>query len=92
LVLTFLYAAMRPRFGAGPKTAVIAAVAFWSGGYVLSLIGYGMVGLYPAGLYDVGSGRTGPDDHRLPDRWRDLQGTCGLRPDSSPEPTQPAHQ
>jgi hypothetical protein len=50
LVLMFLYAAIRPRFGAGPKTAVIAAVALWFGGYLLSLIGYGMVGLYPAGL------------------------------------------
>ena len=38
------------RVGAGPKTAVIAAVALWFGGYLLSLIGDGMVGLYPAGL------------------------------------------
>jgi hypothetical protein len=50
LVLMFVYAAMRPRFGAGPKTAVIAAIALWCGGYLLSLIGYGMIGLYPGGL------------------------------------------
>lgn len=50
LVLVFLYAAIRSRFGPGPKTAMIAAAALWSGGWLLSLIGYGMIGLYPAGL------------------------------------------
>jgi len=50
LVLIFFYAALRPRFGAGPRTAVIAALATWSGGYLLSIIGYGMVGLYPNSL------------------------------------------
>ena len=29
IVLIFLYAGLRPRFGAGVKTAVIAAVAVW---------------------------------------------------------------
>jgi len=29
LVAVWLYAAIRPRFGAGPRTAVIAAVATW---------------------------------------------------------------
>jgi hypothetical protein len=47
LTLVFFYAAVRPRFGPGPKTAVIVAVALWIGGYLLSLIGYQMVGLYP---------------------------------------------
>jgi hypothetical protein len=50
LVLVFLYATARPRFGPGPRTAVIVAVALWFGGYILSLIGYGMVGIYPSGL------------------------------------------
>jgi hypothetical protein len=50
LVLIFLYAAMRPRFGPGPRTAIIAAVALWFGGTLLSLLGYGMIGLYPAGM------------------------------------------
>jgi hypothetical protein len=49
-ILVFLYAAVRPRFGPGPKTAVIAALALWIGGYLLSLIGYHMMGLFPAGL------------------------------------------
>ncbi len=50
LVLMFFYAASRPRFGPGPKTAVIVAVALWTGSYLLSLAGYHMMGLYPAGM------------------------------------------
>lgn len=50
LTLMFLYVAARPRFGAGPRTAVIVAVALWFGGYLLSLLGYGMLGLYPTGM------------------------------------------
>lgn len=30
----YLYAAMRPRFGPGPKTAVIAAITVWLLAYV----------------------------------------------------------
>jgi len=48
--VTFLYTVARPRFGPGPKTAVIVAVATWLGSYVVSLIGYHMVGLYSAGM------------------------------------------
>jgi hypothetical protein len=29
IVTVFVYAAMRPRFGAGPKTAIIAGVTVW---------------------------------------------------------------
>jgi hypothetical protein len=50
LVLVFFYAAARPRFGAGPRTAVIVAVALWLGSTVLSLAGYYMLGLYPPGM------------------------------------------
>jgi len=53
LVLVFLYAAMRPRFGPGPRTAAIAAVALWFGGYLLSLIGYGMTGMYPGSMLAI---------------------------------------
>lgn len=49
LVLVFLYAAARPRFGPGPMTAVMVAVALWAGGYLLTLIGYGMMGMFPTG-------------------------------------------
>jgi hypothetical protein len=50
LILMFFYAAARPRFGPGPKTAVIVAIALWTGGYLLSLLGYQMLGLFPTGL------------------------------------------
>lgn len=50
LALVFFYAAMRPRFGPGPGTAITAAVALWIGGYLLSLIGYQMLGLFPVRL------------------------------------------
>ncbi len=50
LALVFFYAAVRPRFGAGPMTAVKVAVAFWVGGYLISLIGYHMGGFYPVDL------------------------------------------
>ncbi len=50
LTLVFFYAAVRPRFGPGPGTAVIVAVALWIGGYLLSLLGYQMLGLFPGRL------------------------------------------
>jgi len=48
LALVFFYAAARPRFGPGPRTAAIVAVALWLGGSLLSVIGYYMLGIYPA--------------------------------------------
>jgi hypothetical protein len=50
LTLMFFYVAARPRFGPGPRTAVIIGVALWFGSYLLSLIGYHMIGLYPSGM------------------------------------------
>ena len=50
LTSVFFYAAARPRFGPGPKTAIIVAVALFLGGYMLSLIGYHMMGLFPDSL------------------------------------------
>jgi hypothetical protein len=47
LVMIFLYAAARPRLGAGPRTAVVVAAVYWLGGYFLSLVGYQMLGLFP---------------------------------------------
>lgn len=42
----WLYAAIRPRFGAGPRTAVIAGCAVWVLGYLLALIPPAMMGLF----------------------------------------------
>lgn len=50
LVLVFFYAAARPRFGPGPKTATIVAIALFLGGMLVSLMGYAMMGLFPARL------------------------------------------
>jgi hypothetical protein len=50
LTLVFFYAAARPRFGAGPRTAVVVAAAVWFGSTLLSLLGYAMLDLFPRGL------------------------------------------
>jgi len=50
LALVFFYAAARPRFGPGPRTAAIVAVGLWASGYLLSLVGYYMLGIYPNGM------------------------------------------
>lgn len=49
MLLVFLYAAIRPRFGAGPKTAILAALIVVS--YWLILLAYFVnVGLFPVQL------------------------------------------
>lgn len=53
LALVFFYAASRPRFGPGPKTAAIIAVAFWSGAVFVSLMGYKMLGLFQGQMLAV---------------------------------------
>jgi hypothetical protein len=50
LAIVFFYAASRPRFGPGPGTAIKVAVVLWFGGYLLSLLGYDMMDLFPNGL------------------------------------------
>lgn len=49
-VAIWFYAACRPRFGPGPKTAALVALVLWLGGYLLSLIGYHLLGLFPVRL------------------------------------------
>ena len=46
----WLYASVRPRFGAGPKTAVIAGVGFWFIGYLLPMVGWSSIGLYSTSM------------------------------------------
>ena len=56
LTMIFFYAAARPRFGPGPRTAVTVAVALWIGGYLPPLLGYHVLGLFPTrmlGLWAV---------------------------------------
>ncbi|MDA2938274.1 hypothetical protein MYX75_08440 [Acidobacteria bacterium AH-259-A15] len=54
MVLIWLYAAIRPRFGAGPKSAVIAGLAAWFFAYLYSAVGMGAMGLFPNRLLLIG--------------------------------------
>jgi hypothetical protein len=47
LSLVFVYVAARPRFGPGPKTAIIVAVAVWVPRYVCTALFYRTIGLLP---------------------------------------------
>ena len=50
LVLIFLYAAARPRFGPGPRAALTIALTMWLGSYLVSIAGFGMLGIYPMSM------------------------------------------
>jgi len=50
LTIVFIYAMARARLGPGPRTAVVAGVAFFLGSTLISIVGWGMLGLYPAGM------------------------------------------
>lgn len=45
LLTVWLYAAIRPRFGAGPKTAMIAGVFMWAVTYLNISITFGVLGI-----------------------------------------------
>ena len=46
----WLYAAIRPRYGAGPKTALFAGLAVWVIGYFLPAFNWGSRDLFPGQL------------------------------------------
>jgi hypothetical protein len=50
----WLYAALRPRFGSGPKTAVLAAIAVWIPGSVLGMVFPAVLELFPYRLIAIG--------------------------------------
>jgi hypothetical protein len=52
----WLYAATRPRFGAGPKTAAVTGFAYWVVGYALPTLSQMLLGLFPNRLLLVGGG------------------------------------
>lgn len=54
VLLVWLYAAIRPRFGPGPKTAAIAGVVVWFLAYFWSTVGFGMMGVFPSRLLVIG--------------------------------------
>jgi hypothetical protein len=51
LIAVWTYAAIRPRFGAGPKTAVYAALLTWVTGYVLMDLSPLITGMFPQTLF-----------------------------------------
>ncbi len=53
VVLVWLYAAIRPRFGPGPKTAVIAGLAVWFLAYCYGSLAMGAMGLFGTGLLTI---------------------------------------
>ena len=50
LVAVWTYAAIRPRFGAGPETAVYAALLTWVTGYVFVDITPTIMGVFPMSM------------------------------------------
>jgi hypothetical protein len=54
VLLVLLYAAVRPRFGPGPKTAVMAAVLVWFLSYLWSGGAQVAMGIMPPGLGVLG--------------------------------------
>lgn len=50
ILLVWLYAAIRPRFGPGPKTAILAGVAGWAFVSGLWYLNNLVTGLFPSGM------------------------------------------
>ena len=54
ILMVWLYAGMRPRLGAGPKTAVFAGLMIWATAYVLASAAPVFLHLFPVGLMAIG--------------------------------------
>lgn len=50
LLAVWLYAAVRPRLGPGPKTAAIVALAIWIAAYLFPTISSYLMGFFPGGV------------------------------------------
>ena len=51
ILMVWLYAAIRPRYGSGPKTAVLAGLAVWAAGVLLPNVAFmWAAGLFPTNL------------------------------------------
>jgi hypothetical protein len=53
LFLAWLYAALRPRFGPGGRTALVAAAALWVAAYLLPTVGFMAMGVGGGSAYAV---------------------------------------
>jgi hypothetical protein len=54
LFLIWLYAAIRPRLGAGPQTAACAGLIVWGLAWLWPSIGMGVMGMYSWSLITIG--------------------------------------
>jgi hypothetical protein len=54
ILMIWLYAAIRPRFGAGPRTAICAGLTVWAFAYFYSAIGFIAMGLFPLNVMLIG--------------------------------------
>ena len=54
IALIWIYAAIRPRFGPGPKTAIVAGLTLWVVAWLLVSAYVIVIGVYPAGLLIAG--------------------------------------
>jgi len=50
LLVAWTYAAVRPRLGAGPGTAIVAGLAVWTGTSVVPIVGWLLMGMFPVSL------------------------------------------
>ena len=55
ILLVYLYAAIRPRFGPGLRTAIHAGLLLWMAAVLFHAIGEGAYGLFPQRLYVIGT-------------------------------------
>lgn len=53
IFVVWLYAAIRPRFGAGPTTAALAGLAVWFLIFLMHAIGEAPLGLFPMRLWVI---------------------------------------
>ena len=56
ILMVWLYAAIRSRYGAGPKTALMVALTIWVIGYALPAVGQVGLGLIPAQMTVTATG------------------------------------
>jgi len=53
VILVWLYAAVRPRLGPGPKTAIVSAVVVWFLANFWPTLGMGLMGFFPTKLLAI---------------------------------------
>ncbi len=56
IATVWLYAAIRPRFGVGTKTALIAGLAVWLFAYFYGAVVGSVTGVFPLRLYVIATG------------------------------------